>query len=326
MKAVVVSRFGGPEVLAVEEQAEPRPGPGEITIAVRYAGVGFVDTLFRSGHFRFLAPPFTPGIEVAGDVLEIGEDVTGLEPGQGVAALLNDFFRGGRAGGYAEVAAARADLVTPLPAEMDPADAAALLANGVTAWIALTDVARLAPSDTVVVLGVSGGVGGQAARIARASGAARVIGIVGSPERAELATVNGCDEVLVAGDGAGPDPLAPDVVFDPVGGDLRRRLIGRLAPFGRYVVVGNASGDDIEVSTDGLWHASATVTGFSLGGIAHLRPGLVRDAMAAVLDRQAKGELGELTHTVLDMAEAATAHRWLAERSGPGKVVLAVRP
>ena len=97
MKAVVVSRFGGPEVLAVEEQAEPRPGPGEITIAVRYAGVGFVDTLFRSGHFRFLAPPFTPGIEVAGDVLEIGEDVTGLEPGQGVAALLNDFFRGGRA-------------------------------------------------------------------------------------------------------------------------------------------------------------------------------------------------------------------------------------
>ncbi|MGH3548113.1 MAG: alcohol dehydrogenase catalytic domain-containing protein [Pseudonocardiaceae bacterium] len=165
MRAVVVEKPGGPEVLRVVDGPAPSPDSGELSIDVDFAGVGFVDTLFRAGVFS-LAPPFIPGIEVAGRVRELGAGVDGFRIGQPVAALLNDFGRGSRAGGYAEVAVARTGMVTAVPEGANLACVAAVLVNGVTAWIALHRLARLQTSDDVVVLGASGGLGGAASRLA----------------------------------------------------------------------------------------------------------------------------------------------------------------
>ncbi len=133
MRAMVVSQTGPAEVLRLAEIPEPKPGEGEVATDIAYAGVGFVDTLFRGGAFS-LPVPFVPGIEVKGRIRALGPGVTGLTVGQHAAALLLDFERGSNAGGYAEVAVARADLVTALPENSDLAQAAALLVNGVTAW------------------------------------------------------------------------------------------------------------------------------------------------------------------------------------------------
>ena len=324
MRAVVVTRFGQADVLEMREVDAPEPEAGEVTIAVRFAGVGFVDTLFRSGYFDLLLPPFIPGIEVTGEVLQVGEGVTDLSPGQTVAALLNDFFRGSRAGGYADVVNASADLVIPLPPQLDMADAAGLITNGTTAALALDNVGRIQPSDTIVVLGSSGGVGGQAARLARARGVQSVIGVVGSAQRADLAAANGCTQVVVADDENTLASLHPDLVFDPVGGVLREQLISRMAPLGRYVIVGNASGGDTAVATDSLWHASTMVAGISLGGIAHLHPELVRTALASVLNLRARGELDGPAPQIVPLDAVAHAHDLLEERKAPSKIVLAL--
>jgi NADPH:quinone reductase len=165
MRAVVVERPGPVEALQVREYPEPTPRAGEVSIAVHYAGVGFVDTLFRAGAFD-LPTPFIPGIEVTGRIRALGPDVTGLEKGQPVAALLNDFGRSARAGGYAEVALAHTSMVTALPEDADLAWVAAVLVNGVTAWIALHQLAHLQVTDQVLVLGASGGLGSIACRLA----------------------------------------------------------------------------------------------------------------------------------------------------------------
>jgi NADPH2:quinone reductase len=165
MRAVMVERPGPPDVLRVTEVSEPIPGDGELSIDVEYAGVGFVDTLFRRGEFA-LPTPFTPGLEVTGRVRALGAGVTGFTAGQPVAALLNDFGRGPRAGGYAEVAVAHASMVTLVPAGSDLATVAAALVNGVTGWLALHDLARLRSGEDVLVLGASGGLGGTVSRLA----------------------------------------------------------------------------------------------------------------------------------------------------------------
>jgi NADPH:quinone reductase len=150
MRAVVVDTPGPVEALRLVDVADPCPGEGEVAIEVAYAGVGFVDTLFRSGAFD-LPTPFIPGIEVTGHVRSVGPDVAGFTPGQPVAALLNDFGRGMRAGGYAEIAVAHCSMTAPLPVDADLAQVTAVLVNGVTAWIALCDLARLDVCDDVLV-------------------------------------------------------------------------------------------------------------------------------------------------------------------------------
>lgn len=226
MRAINVSEPGPPEALRITEVPVPSPSAAELSIDVEFAGVGYVDTLFRSGALT-LPLPFTPGIEVAGRVREAGPGVTGFRPGQPVAALLNDFGRGMRAGGYAEVAVAHESMTVPLPADDDLARSAALIVNSVTAWIALHNLSRLRVRDDVLVLGASGGLGGAAARLAAANPARRVIGVVGSTGRRGAAPAE-CTHVVIASDLAKAvdeftDGRGVDVVVDPVGGELRAR-------------------------------------------------------------------------------------------------------
>jgi NADPH2:quinone reductase len=331
MRAVVVEKPGPAETLSVTETPAPAPGPGEISVDVSYAGVGFVDTLFRAGAFE-LPLPFVPGIEAAGHVREAGPGVTGFEPGAPVGVLLNDFGRGPRAGGYAEVAVAHASMATVLPADADLARMCALLINGVTGWLALHDLARVTDRDTVLVLGAGGGLGSITGRLAAAHGVRRVVGVFGSEARKPADGGEWTDMVLAAdltaavaeitgADGGG----GVDVVIDPVGGDLRTRAFDLLAPFGRQVVVGNASGQDPALSGDAVWLHSRQLLGLSLGGVAHAVPERVGAALSAVVDLVHRGVVREPAPAVLPLDRAAEVHAALENRTAPAKTVLAVR-
>jgi NADPH:quinone reductase len=328
VRAVTVKSPGKAEVLELVDSEAPSPGPGELTIDVAYAGVGFVDTLMRAGAFG-LPMPFTPGLEVTGRVRATGEGVDGFEVGSPVAALLNDFGRGMRAGGYAEVAVAHSAMAVQLPEDADLALIAGVLINGVTAWMALHDLARLGTSDTVLVLGASGGLGGIAGRLAAAHPARRVIGVFGSEAKIPSGapewthTVLGRDlATAVAGltEGAGAD-----LVIDPVGGELRTAAYEQLAPFGRLVVLGNASGQDPSMSGDSVWNGSRQILGLSLGTVAHLVPGQVAAALSAVVDLVHRAELPEPAPAVVPLEDAVSVHRALEDRVAPGKTVLSLR-
>lgn len=328
MRAMVVDTPGPVEALRLQQTAEPRPGPGELTIDVHYAGVGLVDALFRSGAID-LPTPFVPGIEATGHVREVGPDVDGFEPGQPVGALLNDFGRGMRAGGYAEVAVAHATMATRLPDGADLPRITGALINGVTAWIALHDLARLDVRDDVLVLGASGGLGGITGRIAAIHPAHQVIGVFGTPAKLPNDTAP-WTHVVVAEDLAKAideqtGGRGVDVVIDPVGGELRTAAYERLAPFGRLVVLGNASGDDRPISGDSAWFGSRQVLGLSLGGTAHLIPNRVGDALSAIVDLVHRGTLQEPAPAIVPFEQAAEVHRALETRTAPPKTVLAIR-
>ncbi|WP_350353326.1 zinc-binding dehydrogenase [Microbacterium sp. A8/3-1] len=319
MRAIRVNATGGPEVLSIEDIPTPEPSEGQVLIDVEYAGVGFVDTLFRDGTFP-LAVPFTPGIEVSGRVRSIGAGVAGFEPGDPVAAVLNDFGRGAVAGGYAESALASADLVIPLNSSIDSAIAAGSMVNGATAWIALHRLAGLTETDTVVVLGASGGIGSAAAHLALAAGAT-VIAVVGSVERGEELRAAGAKVALRAQLEQDLASIAPEgitVVIDPVGGVARQVAIDALAPLGRLVMVGTASGNDVQLSTDLIWHRSLQVSGISLGGIAHLHPSLVRQGALSALEVLANRPV------IARLDQAAHVHAALATGRAPVKTVLSV--
>jgi len=328
MRAVMVERPGPADVLRVTEAPEPIPGDGELSIDVEYAGVGFVDTLFRRGDFA-LPAPFIPGLEVTGRVRALGAGVSRFTAGQPVAALLNDFGRGPRAGGYAEVAVAHASMATPVPAGSDLATVAAALVNGVTGWLALRDQARLRSGEDVLVLGASGGLGGTVSRLAALHPAGRVIGVVGSQSRRAQAAAE-CTEVVLADEMvAAVDRLTGgrgvDVVIDAVGGELRAKAFEQLAPFGRLVVLGNASGDDPPLSGDALWHGTRQVSGLSLGGVAHLVPERVGAALTALVLLLHRGVPRQPRPTVAPLERAAEVHRALEHRTAPAKTVLATR-
>ncbi|MEU7052563.1 quinone oxidoreductase family protein [Streptomyces eurythermus] len=328
MRAVVVTSPGPADSLEAVELPVPSPGPGELTVDVGYAGVGFVDTLFRSGAFG-LPTPFTPGIEVTGHVREVGPGVAGFEPGRPVAALLNDFGRGVRAGGYAEVAVAHAAMTTPLPEGADLARMAAVLVNGVTAWIALRDLARLDVHDDVLVLGASGGLGGITGRLAAIHPARRVIAVVGSAGKRLSDTATWTNVVRGTDLGAAVQELTGgrgvDVVVDPVGGPLRTAAYDQLAPFGRLVMLGNASGQDPAIPGDSVWHGTRQLLGLSLGGVAHLVPQRVGAALSALVDLVHRGVLREPAPAILPLDRVAEVHQALEDRTAPAKTVLAVR-
>jgi NADPH2:quinone reductase len=327
MRAAVVTAPGPAESLKVADVPDPRPAAGELSIDVEFAGVGFVDTLFRAGTFA-LPTPFVPGIEVAGRVREVGAGVIGFVVGQPVGALLNDFGRGPRAGGYAEIAIAHASMTVSLPADADLASAAGVLVNGVTGWMALHDLARLQVNDDVLVLGASGGLGNIVSRLAAARPARRVIGVVGSEARRASAAQE-CTDVIVGADlvtavAELTDGRGVDVVVDPVGGELRVQAFEQLAPLGRLLVLGNASGQDPALSGDATWLGTRQLIGLSLGAVAHLVPDQVQLAASAVVGLTHRGLLREPPPSVAPLNDVVDVHRALENRSAPPKTVLAI--
>jgi NADPH2:quinone reductase len=323
MRAVVVTEYGGPEVLTVRELPEPQPGPGEVSIDVAFAGVNYTDVRNRVGD-GLGQVPFVPGVEVAGTVRATGPGVTGLQPGQPVAALT-------RGHGYAEVVTAAAELTVPLPANLaGRPESGSMFVTVQLALMLLRRVARVQPEETVLLHGAAGGVGTVTGQLARHWGLRPLLGTVSDPVKTEFAQRNGFaavytypdfDSAVLADTGG----RGVDVVLDPVGGEIRARSFGILAPFGRLVTYSNISREP-EVVPDAEWMRARCVgyAGFSGGQLPRRAPELVRPSLLAAAELVSSGVLDLGVSEVFPLARAADAHRVFERRAAVGKLILAV--
>src|SRR4051794_2241330 len=286
MRAIQMSEYGGPEVLELVELPVPEPSEGEVLIRVNRAGLNFADTHRRTN--TYLAKdtlPLVPGAEVAG----IREDT-----GERVVALSGD-------GGYAEYATAPAALTFAIPDGVDDATALALVLQGLTAWHLYRTCGRVALGESVVVHSAAGGVGSLAVQLGHPLGAARVIATASSESKRALALELGADvavdgaaegltERLVEANGGAP----VDVVFEMAGGAVFDASLAALAPFGRLVTYGIASGENNTVRSGSLMKSSRAVVGF---WFAHCldRPSMIDAALADLFERVRRAELRVVT-------------------------------
>ncbi|WP_049574857.1 quinone oxidoreductase family protein [Streptomyces sp. SBT349] len=325
MRAAVVTGFGEPDVFELRELPDPVPGPGQVAIDVSHAAVGLIDVFVRQGLYKdregLPLPPYVPGLEVAGTVRALGGGVAGLRVGEPVVTLSGT----GADGGYASVAVVDAAMTASLEGTgVDPASAVAAVPNAATAYLALTEVAHLGRGERVLVHGALGGLASAFPGMARDLGAAEVVGTV---RRASLADARASalpyDEV-VAGEEL-PGALGErrfDVVVDPVGGRVRTDSLPVMAPLGRMLLVGNASGDwEHTVPTNALWGGSLAMLGFSIGFYLPSHPERAASAARAALRAIGRGLVG-IAVQALPLAEAAEAHRRIERGSVGGRIVL----
>ena len=313
MRAIQMSEYGGPEVLQLVDLPVPEPGPGEVLVRVARAGLNFADTHRRTN--TYLAKdelPLVPGSEVAG----VREDT-----GQRVVALLG-------AGGYAEYAVAPGALTFPIPEGISDETALALVLQGLTAWHLYCTSARVQHGESVVVHAAAGGVGSLAVQLGKPLGAGRVIATASTQAKRDLTLELGADAAV---DGA---PLGlteriveanlgerVDVVFEMAGGAVFDASLEALAPFGRLVTYGIASGENNTIRSGSLMRHSRSVVGF---WFAHClrRPAMIDDALADLFARVGRGELRVVTGPAYPLDQAAQAQTDLAARRTTGKVTL----
>lgn len=322
MRAAQVVSLTGPADVVVNEVDAPSAGPGQVLVRVRSVGVAFPDVLLSKGQYQMKPePPFTLGVDVAGTVEALGEGVSGFEVGQRVCAVLIN-------GGAAELAAAPADWVFPLPDVVTFDEGAALPMNYLTADFVLAERAHLKPGETVLVHGAAGGVGTATIQVAKGMGA-EVIAVVSSAEKGVVARVAGADHVVALEhfkekahqitEGRGVD-----VVVDVVGGAVFTDSLRSLAEQGRLMVVGFAAGQGIpEVKVNRLLLNNIDVRGAAWGASAMTKPGYMQAQWARLEPMLASGvvrpPLGTV-HASLDDFSAALLE--IDERRAAGKVVV----
>lgn len=324
MKAWRVHSNGEPrDVMELEETPDPEPGPGELLVRVRAAGVNFPDALLCRGEYQQRPPvPFTPGLELCGEVLAAGE---GAQAEEGARVIAQPVLPSGAFGELAVVGAATA---RPAPPSLDDAAAAALHIGYQTAWFALHRRARIQPGETLLVHAAAGGVGSAAVQLGRAAGA-RVIGVVGGAAKAGTARELGCEVVidrreddLVARVKEATDGRGADVVFDPVGGDAFNRSVRCVAFEGRIVVVGFASG---AIPTPGLNHVlvkNYSVLGLHWGLYNTRDPEAVDACHAELTELAERGDVRPLVTERVPLADAAEAVQRVFDGITTGRVVV----
>lgn len=321
-RAAVCTALTGPDSIRIEDLPVARLAPDEVRVTVRAAGLNFPDLLMTFGKYQFRPdPPFVPGLEVAGDVIEVGAGVEGVSVGDRV-------MTGAKGGAFAEQIVLPSSALRHLPTALDYAEGACWHGAAITAWHALHDKAGLAAGETVLVLGASGGVGMAAVKLAKYKGA-MVIGTGSDPAKRQAILDSGADHAL--------DPAADDladqvkaltggkgidVVYDPVGGDLSIKATRAIAWGGRFLIVGFASGTIPSFPAN-----HAMIKGYSLIGLRAGESGR-RDPALAVRSAAALEELAEqgvmrphISHR-FPLDQAADALRVLETRSVIGRAVI----
>jgi NADPH:quinone reductase len=320
-KAIVVRQHGGPEVLQLEDVETGPPGEGEIQLRHTAIGVNFIDVYDRTGLYPTTLPTGL-GREAAGIVTALGRRVRGFRVGEKVA------YAHPKPGAYAEVRNVPAERAVRLPRGIDDAEAAAVMLKGLTAHYLLRKTYRVQRGDPILVHAAAGGVGLILTQWARRLGA-RIIGVVGSDAKAQLAKKHGCHDVLVSGRDdivAGVKQLTKGagvaVVYDSVGKDTFTESLDCLRPLGMMVTYGNASGpppvvNPLELSKRGslfltrptLWHYVATRQQLDAAA---------RELFALVKSKKIRVRIGQR----YSLADAAEAHRDLEARRTTGSTVL----
>jgi NADPH2:quinone reductase len=320
MRAIVIDSLGAAPRLQPDAPL-PQLAPGELLLRVRACGLNFADLLMISGRYQErLAPPFIPGMEVAGEVLAVGAGVTGFRTGMRVAAFPGH-------SGLAEQVAVSAARCVPLPEGMDFTTGAAIQVAYGTSHLALTDAARLQPGETLLVLGAAGGVGLTAVEIGRQMGA-RVIAVARGAEKLAVAEAAGAQHLI---DSEGADLRAAvkalggaDVVYDPVGGDHFTAALRATRPGGRILAIGFASGEVPQVPANLLLVKNLSVIGFYWGGYLGFAPGRFTASLSQVLEWLAEGRLHPHVSHVLPLERAGEGLELLRSRRSTGKVVIQV--
>lgn len=321
-----MSRLGEPrDVMTLDEIAEPQPAAGQLQVRVLGAAANFPDALMCRGLYQVRPSlPFTPGVELCGEVTTLGPGTVGFAVGDrviGASAL--------PAGGFAELALMDPATTFPAPEALDDAEAAAFYIGYQTGWFGLHRRARLQPGETLLVHAAAGGVGSAAVQLGKAAGA-RVIGVVGGPEKVEVASRLGADVVVdrhtedfvevvrevTGGHGA-------DVVYDPVGGEAYQRSTKCIAFEGRILVVGFAGG---QIQSAALNHAlvkNYSIVGLHWGLYNTQNPELVRVCHDELSKLAADGVARPLVSERLTLEAAADGLQRLADGTTVGRVVFA---
>lgn len=325
MKAVVCRQWGPPESLVVEEVASPVPAAGEVLVDVHAAGVNFPDSLIIQKKYQVQPDlPFTPGAEVAGVVRAVGEGVTQWKAGDRVIA--NTPW-----GGYAEQLAVEGQRVVPMPDGMDFATASAYVLAYGTSLFALKDRAKLAAGETLLVLGAAGGVGIAAVEIGKSMGA-RVIACASSEEKLALCRAQGADDTIDYARENLRERIAaltggkgPDVIYDPVGGELTEQAFRSIAWEGRHLVIGFAAGDIPKMPLNLPLLKTASLVGAYWGAFIQRDARRTREHMKELFALYSTGKVRPPVTHRYRLEEAGKALRDVMERRVKGKVVIVPR-
>jgi NADPH2:quinone reductase len=326
MRAALVTRLDGPDAIELGEVDEPT-GDGsknEVVIEVHAAGVAFPDALLTRGLYQHRPePPFVLGAEIAG-VVRSAPDDAGVRPGDRVVGLTM------LTGGMAEVAVLTPDRTFKLPDNVSFESGAGVLFNDMTVYFALTVRGRLQAGETVLVHGAAGGIGTSALRLASVLGASRIIAVVSSEEKAQIATAAGATDVVLAeGFKDAAKELTSgrgvDIVVDPVGGDRFTDSLRSLAPGGRLLVIGFTGGEIPTVKVNRLLLNNIDVVGVGWGAWAGTHPGALTEQWTALERLLSSGKLTAPEPVVYPLEEAAAAVASLENRTAKGKVVLRIR-
>jgi NADPH2:quinone reductase len=318
MKAIRVHAFGTPEVMRLEEVPDPAPGPGQVLVRVRAAGVNPVETYIRSGTYpRRPALPYTPGNDAAGIVDAVGNGVVGVAAGDRV------YTSETLTGAYAELALCNASRVHPLPASVSYAQGAAIGVPYATAWRALFQRAHAVPGETVLVHGASGGVGSAAVQIARAAGL-RVFGTAGTEEGIALVLREGAHAVFDHGEAghlekalAATGSRGFDVVLEMLSNVNLAWDLKALAMGGRVVVIGSRG--TVEIDPRDAMARDASVVGMSLFNMPDVDRSVVHAALVAGLEN---GTLRPVIGREMPLSAAPESHVAVMSPGAKGKIVL----
>lgn len=324
MKAVLCRAYGPPEQLEVATVESPTPGKRQARVRVHAAAVNFPDTLIIQGKYQFQPPlPFTPGSDIAGVVIAVGEGVDTIQPGDRVMG-----FTGVNGGAFAEEAVCDVASLTPIPDGVDFTTAAAAGLTYNTSYYALKDRAHLQPGETVLVLGAAGGVGLAAVELAHAMGA-RVIAAASSDEKLAICRQYGADETINYGAENMRDRLKTltgdngvDVVFDPVGDSYAEPAFRSIAWDGRYLVVGFAAGDIPRIPLNLPLLKGASIVGVFWGSFIAREPKRHQHNQRQLAAWLADGTIKPRISATYPLADVARALSDILQRKAIGKVVL----
>jgi NADPH2:quinone reductase len=324
VRAWQVSSLGEPgDVLTLAEVPDPRPGPGQVLVRVRAAAANFPDVLMCRGIYQVRPPlPYTPGVELCGEILAVGQDVTWFAAGDRVI--------GGPAlpsGAFAELALMNSGAIVPAPEGLDDAEAAVFFITYQTGWFGLHRRARLAAGETLLVHAAAGGVGSGAVQLGKAAGA-RVIGVVGGERKAKAARDLGADVVVdrhredfvevvkevTAGRGA-------DVVYDPVGGQAYARSTKCIAFEGRILVVGFAGGEIPSAALNHVLIKNYSVVGLHWGLYQSKDPQAIADCHRQLSKLVADGAIRPLVADRLGLDAVPEGLQRLAGGDTIGRLV-----
>jgi NADPH:quinone reductase len=326
MHAWLCEQPTGVESVQWKELPLPQPGPKQVRVAIRAASLNFPDILIVQNKYQFKPdPPFVPGSEFSGVVDAVGTDVQGLHTGMQVMVV-------GGTGGFGSHAVVDAVRVQPMPHGFSFEDGAAFAFTYGTSHHALIDRATLRAGETVFVLGAAGGVGTAAIQIAKAAGA-RVIAGVSSQRKCELCLQLGADAAINYSTDNLREALkqhtggkGPDVIYDPVGGDLAEPSFRSIAWRGRYLVVGFAQGGIPALPLNLMLLKGASVVGVFWGDFVRREPAASAQSMQALAQWYANGLVKPAIDQVLPMARLHDAYARMASREAMGKIVMVNDP